>query len=194
MPNDPRMDLEHLPDLAVFDIARNESAVHRELAIRILIERVSLLAGREESAAEARQLVIDHPAILKRIDPATAVHALKLPGVIDVLSDLQNKRVELTRIVGEHHADHIQNHTALESTVNENKLSSENALRSAYAILWGDYTRKAWQLVEDYNEQKLALDQQIAELHDEHRKDNEVASERLRLLERSPWRKFRIAL
>jgi hypothetical protein len=34
---------------------------------------VSLLAGREEMSAEARQLVIDHPAIPKRIDPATAV-------------------------------------------------------------------------------------------------------------------------
>jgi hypothetical protein len=36
-------------------------------------------------------VVIDHPAIVKRIDPATAIHALRLPGVIDVLSDLQNK-------------------------------------------------------------------------------------------------------
>jgi hypothetical protein len=97
------MDLEHLPDLTVFDIARNESAVQRELAIRILVERGSLLAAREEIAAEARPLVIDHPAILKRIDPATAVHALRLPGVIDVLSDVQNRQVELTRIVGENH-------------------------------------------------------------------------------------------
>lgn len=56
---DPRADLEHLPDLNVFDIARNESAVPRELAIRILVERGRLYVSREEIAGEARQLVLD---------------------------------------------------------------------------------------------------------------------------------------
>ena len=105
MPHDPRLDLERLPDLNVFEIARNESAAHRELAIRILVERGSRLAGREEIAAEARQLVFDHPAVLKRIDPASAIHGLKLPGgVIDVLTDMQAKRVALTDVVSQHYS------------------------------------------------------------------------------------------
>jgi hypothetical protein len=74
--------------------------------------------------------------------------------------------------------------------MNDNKAASNVALREAYAILWSDDTRKAWQLIEDANQQKLALDVQVAELRDEHRKDTEAASERWRLLERSPWRKF----
>jgi hypothetical protein len=74
--------------------------------------------------------------------------------------------------------------------VKDNKTASDLALREAYAILWSDYTRKVWQLTEYTNAQKLAIDVQIAELRAKHANDIEVASERLRLLERSPWQKF----
>src|SRR6266567_1707457 len=190
MPADPRLDLSHLPDITIFDIARNESAVHRELAIRILVERGSLLAARDEISAEAKQLVIDHPAILKRIDPATAIHALKLPGVIDVLSDLQTKRAALSQLVAQHNADHIQNHTNLEANVNANKVASEEGLRAAYAALWADATRKSWRLTEDINSQKIAFDARFADLQKQHSRDMAAACERLRLLERSTWRKL----
>ena len=62
---DQRLNLQTLPDENVFDIARNESAQHRELALRILAERGSLYASRDEIADEARRLIIDNPSVLK---------------------------------------------------------------------------------------------------------------------------------
>ena len=53
----PRNDLERLPSENLYDIARNSSAVHRKLAIQLLVERGSHLACRDEIAAEARQFV-----------------------------------------------------------------------------------------------------------------------------------------
>jgi hypothetical protein len=180
---DPRAALEHLPDANVFDIARNESAAQRELAIRILVERGSLYVAREEIAGEARQLVLDQPAVLKRIDPASAVHALRLPGVIDVLSDLQAKRIALTGVVAEHNAAHIQSIEALESTVDENKVSIKEALRETYTSLWEHFTQA-------HALQKREFDVQIAALQAQHTKDMQAANDRLALLERPPWRKL----
>jgi hypothetical protein len=183
---DPRHDLEHLPDANIYDIARNESAAHRELAIRILVERGSLYVSREEIAGEARQLVLDQPAVLKRIDPASAVHALRLPGVIDVISDLQSKRIALTSVVSEHNAAHTQSIETLESVVNENKVSGGEA----DAELWEHFTQQNWQLTQAHASLKLDFDVQIAALQAQHAKDMQAANERLVLLERSRWRKL----
>jgi hypothetical protein len=187
MPYDARTDLEHLPDSTLFDISRNESAAHGEVALRILVERGSLYVARDEIASAARQLVIDNPAVLKRIDPASAVHALKLPGVIDVLSDLQAKRIALTGVVAEHNAAHTQSIEALGSAVNENKVSSEQALREAYTSLWEHFTQAQ-------ASQKLDFDVQIAALQSQHAKDMQATNDRLALLERSLWRKLADAL
>jgi hypothetical protein len=65
-----RSDLERLPNEHLFDVARNNSACHRLLAIQILVERASPLACRDEIAAEARQFVLSNPLILKEINPA----------------------------------------------------------------------------------------------------------------------------
>ncbi len=40
------------------------------------------------------------------------------------------------------------------------------------------------------NRQKAALEEKLDTLRAEHVNDTEAANERLRLLERSPWRKF----
>jgi len=190
VPTDPRTNLEHLPDANLYDIARNTSAVHRLLCLQILVERCSLYAARDDVANEARQLIIDNPLILKKIDPASAVHALRLPNIIDVVADQQIKRAALSQLVSQHNAAHIQSIAALESSVIGNKAASDVALREAYSTLWTDYTRKVWQLMEDYCEQKLAFDQEIAELREEHANNIQAANERLALLERSPWRKM----
>lgn len=97
-PGDPRTNLEHLPDANLYDVARNSSAVHRLLCLEILVERCSVYAARDDVANEARQLIIDNPLILKEIDPASAVHTLRLPNIIDVAADQQVKRAELSAL------------------------------------------------------------------------------------------------
>jgi hypothetical protein len=77
-----------LPSENLYDIARNSSAVHRKVAIQLLVERGSLLACREEIATEARQFVLSNPLVIKKIDPAAAAFAAtKLPGVVDCIAD-----------------------------------------------------------------------------------------------------------
>jgi hypothetical protein len=49
---DPRTDLERLPSGNLYGVARNAAAVHRHLAIQLLVERASPFAGRDEIAAE----------------------------------------------------------------------------------------------------------------------------------------------
>src|ERR1700735_822719 len=107
---DPRLDLERLPSEQLFGVARNTAAVHRLLAIQILVERASPFAGREEIAAEARQFVFNNPIILKKVDPAAAAFAASLPGVVDCIADGNTKHIELARVVGEHHAINSENH------------------------------------------------------------------------------------
>jgi hypothetical protein len=60
-PPTPRSSLEHLPDGHLYDIARNPSAIHRLLCLRILVERASLCAAREDAVDEERGLIIDNP-------------------------------------------------------------------------------------------------------------------------------------
>jgi len=187
---DPRTDLERLPSENLYDIARNSAAVYRKLAIEILVERASPFAGRDEIAAEAREFVLNNPIIIKKIDPAGAAFATNLPGVVDCIADGHSRHIELARVVGEHHAVHTDNHVAhtqktaaLESTVNENKATSALAIAEAYSVLWRDYTQKVFQL-------KVEHDNELAALRAEYQKDNEVATARMTLLERSLWRKF----
>ncbi len=186
---DPRQTLEHLPDESIFTVARNPSAAHRALAIRILVERASLYAGHPDIAEEARDLVLEEPLVLKQLDPGSSVYALKLPGVIDVIADAQAKRIALSNVVAEHNAAHTQHIAAVESTVVTNKVAGEHALHDACVTLWQYVLHRAWQTAEDAAAQKVAFEAGIAELRSQHDKDLQVASERLRLLERSQWRK-----
>jgi hypothetical protein len=186
----PRLDLEQLPDDQLFNVARNPSAVHRKTALRILVERASLYAGHNEIANEARELVLQDPIVLKKVDPASGLQALRLPGVIDVLADLQTKRLALANQVAEHDATHTETSAVLAATVIDNKAANDRALRDASVALWKYVLKQAWQGVEDAATQKVAVDNQIAELREEHEKGITAASERLRLLERSPWRRL----
>jgi hypothetical protein len=76
--HDPRADLERLPSDTLFSIARNESAQHKVLALRLLVERRSRFALQPEIVEEARAL--------KLIDPAVAFEGkLDLDAQIAVL-------------------------------------------------------------------------------------------------------------
>src|ERR1700733_8643773 len=186
----PRLDLEQLPDDQLFNVARNPSAVHRKTALRILVERASLFAGHPDIADEARELVLEDPIVLKKVDPASGLQALRLPGVIDVLADLQSKRLALANQVTEHDAAHTETSAVLTATVINNQAAGDRALRDACVALWKYVLKQAWQGIEDAATQKVTVDNQIAELRDEHEKDITSASERLRLLERSAWQRF----
>ena len=61
---DPRADLERLPSDKLFDIARNECAQHRVLALRLLVERGSRLALQPEIVEEARELKLIDPSVI----------------------------------------------------------------------------------------------------------------------------------
>jgi hypothetical protein len=186
---DAREDLQRLPSENLFALARNHSAAHRLLAVQLLVERASPLAGHDDIAAESRHYVLNNPAILKKIEPAAAAFAPQLPGIVDCLADVLTKHTELDRVVDEHHATHLQNHadhteraSTLESVVADNKAAHEQALREAYAFLWRDCAAKIFHLKQDH-------DNQIAELRVEHEKALSAATMRLALLERSLWRK-----
>jgi hypothetical protein len=186
----PRTDLERLPSANLFDIGRNPAALHRKLAIEILVERASPLVGREEIAEEAREFILNNPVVIKTIDPAAAWLAPNLPNIVDCLAHEMTQREELSRIVGEHHAVHTDNHVAhtqktaaLEATVNKHEAANVLAIAEVRAVLWRDYTGKIFQL-------KLDYDSELAELRAEHEKDITAATKRLTLLERSLWQKF----
>jgi hypothetical protein len=186
----PRLDLDLLDDNSLFSVARNPSAAHRLLAIRVLVERASLFAGHPDIADEARELVLEDPIVLKKVDPASGLQALRLPGVIDVLADLQSKRLALANQVAEHDAAHTETSAVLTATVINNQAAGDRALHDATVALWKYVLKQAWQGIEDAATQKVAVDNQIAELREEHEKDNTSASERLRLLERSAWQRL----
>jgi hypothetical protein len=56
-----RMDLEALPDQQLFDVARNTNAVHRSLAVEILVERCSKYLRRVEIADEVEKVLSTTP-------------------------------------------------------------------------------------------------------------------------------------
>lgn len=188
--HDPRTDFEHLRAEDLYAIATNEAAAYRDLAIQILVERGSLFALKDEIAEESRQYVLDNPLVLRKIDPASAVTSIKMPGVIECIADAQQKRQALAKVVAEQNAAHAQHFAAVEAAVIDHKVASDRALRDACVTLWKYVLHRAWRIDEDSVAQKIAFDGQISELRAEHERDIATAAERLRLLERSPWRKL----
>ena len=61
---DPRAELERLPSETLYSLARNESAQHRILALRLLVERGSRLALQPEIVEEARALKLIDPTVI----------------------------------------------------------------------------------------------------------------------------------
>jgi hypothetical protein len=154
---DPRTDLEKLPSEKLVDIARNEAAAHRVLAIRLLIERGSSLALQPEIADEARELVLNDPIILKQIDAATAIVSLKLPGIVDVLAENSKKRAELAELVDEHHATGTRKLAALEATVNNNHAATAQSLADETGALGQAFIDGHRQLKQNFERQIAAL-------------------------------------
>ena len=52
-----RLDLEALPSATLWDVARNHDAIHRKLAVLILIERCSPYIRRPEIAADVERIL-----------------------------------------------------------------------------------------------------------------------------------------
>jgi hypothetical protein len=84
-PQQMRDEFQHLRSEDLLNIARNESAVGRLLALELLVSRGSPLCGHPEIAAAAEQFVLSNPIVLKKIDPHAVASAIKLPGVVDCL-------------------------------------------------------------------------------------------------------------
>jgi hypothetical protein len=185
-----RSDLERLPSSNLFDLARNPAAVHRLLALQLLVERGSHFASREEVASESRQFILGNPLILKRIDPAAAAFAASLPGVVDCLDDVLTKHLGLGRVVAEHHSAHCEKHDALKSIVADNKTSGDQALAQAYERLWGYFARQVWELAQAASDQRLETGRELQALREEHETEITAATQRLALLERSSWQKL----
>jgi hypothetical protein len=85
--SDPRHDLERLPSEILYSLARNQSAQHRVLALRLLVERGSRLALQPEIVEGAREL--------KLIDP----------GVIDTFADKLDLDAQIAVLRAEHATD-----------------------------------------------------------------------------------------
>jgi hypothetical protein len=155
---DARQDLERMPSESLYNIACNESAAHRVLAFRLLIERGGPLAMQPEIADEARELALNDAIVLKRIDPASAVLSLKMPGVIDCLADNQVKRAELAELVDERHATGTRKLAALEATVNHNHAAAAQALADETGALGQAVSEWHRQLKETSNARSRHLD------------------------------------
>jgi hypothetical protein len=82
---DPRADLERLPSDKLFDIARNECAQHRVLALRLLVERGSRLALQPEIVEEARALKLIDPtvAFAEKLDIDAQIAVLRAEHATD---------------------------------------------------------------------------------------------------------------
>ena len=131
--HDPRIDLETLRSEDLYGIASNEAAVHKDLALQILVERCSEFALKDDVAAAAQEFVLDHPLILKRINPATAVNALTMPGVIEVLDDVQKKRQALGRVVDRNNEAQAQSIASLEAAIKASSAAHDEALANEQA-------------------------------------------------------------
>jgi hypothetical protein len=154
---------------------------------QLLVERASPFAGRDDVAPEAREFVLNNPVVLKKVDPASVWLAPSLPNIVDSVAD---GHIELARVVAEHHGILTEKHAVLKSAVTDNKASGDQALAQAYELLWGYFARQVWELAQAASDQKLETDKELQVLRAENHKDNEAATARLTLLERSVWRKF----
>jgi len=137
-------ELALLRDDDLLHLARNPSCNCRADAIRLLVERSSHHAGHPDIAAEASALLHSDPLILKKIDPAAAFSAHKLPGLIEILA----KDVQDTRAVE-------QKASALEQNLNQ----TASGLR-------GTIDEKEQALKQQHEDLRAALGKDLAELYE----------------------------
>lgn len=171
--HEPRLDLEHLPSENLFHVARNPSAVHRALAVRLLVERGSPLACDDEVIDLARAAIFSDPIRLStcqaKMDPVTAA---KLPGPIELIASGLHKHIALANKVAEAHAAHARDITNLDA----NTTAQAKALADQVAAL-----------ARDLADQR----QQLQTVLDTHQEELQAVQARLALLERSPWAKLK---
>ena len=170
--HDPRLDLETLHDQNLFDIARNSEAVHRGLAVRMLVERASPFASRDEILTEARRVVLDDPMTIKGLAPEVAA---KLPDLLDLVADAHRKHVALAQTVGDNQVSHTRALAMLEQSVSDNQAAHDRALAHHAVTLT----------------QSLTEQHELRTNLDEHQKELVAMKHRLALLERSPWQKLK---
>jgi len=137
-------ELALLRDDDLLHLARNPSCNCRAAAIRLLVERSSHHAGHPDIAAEASAMLHADPLILKKIDPAAAFSAHKLPGLIEILA----KDVQDTRAVE-------QKASALEQNLNQ----TANGLR-------GTIDEKEQALKQQHEDLRATLGKDLAELYE----------------------------
>jgi hypothetical protein len=101
--------------------------------------------------------VLRDPVILKKIDPATAIVSLKLPGIVDVLADNSTKRAELAELVAEHYATGTRKLAALESTVNSNHADAVQSLADETGAIGEAFIVAHRQLRENFERQLATL-------------------------------------
>ena len=155
----------------LLSLARNPVATVRKEAIRLLVERGSQYAGHDDVVKEAGQIIYADPRILKTCDPASAVFAQKLPGLLDVIGNEADKTKELqqkARDFDDKHAAHDR----------EDVYLHDFALNLS-TVLAGKL-----------DETKSYLLRHDAELFTVTQERIKAAETRLALLERSLWRKF----
>jgi hypothetical protein len=164
-------ELALLRDDDLLHLARNPSCNCRADAIRLLVERGSRHASHPEIAVDAANLIHSDPIILKKVDPASAVAAHKLPGLIDVL------------------ANEVKSNRAL-----ENKSSAlEQNLTDTASELKSHLRATAQNLASQHEQTKSALLEQLKQLFETtelYGKRIAESEARLARLERSLWRKF----
>jgi hypothetical protein len=201
-------ELSLLRDDDLLHLARNPSCNCRADAIRLLVERSSHHAGHPDIAAEASALLHADPLILKKIDPAAAFSAHRLPGLIEILA----KDVKDTRAVE-------QKASALEQNLNQTAdglrgtiAEKEQALKQQHEDLRASLGKDLSELYERLNETSQALlATQTASSNSLEKKQEAIRTEllvtlgaaqelygkrtdaleaRLARLERSLWRKI----
>jgi hypothetical protein len=158
---DPRHDLERLPSETLYTVARNEAAAHGDLALRVLVERGSDCALRDDVAERARELVLLDPLLLKKVNPAAAVISLTMPGVIDCIADNQQKAVQLAQVVYDYQAANAKKMACLEATVDGNHTAAAQALADETGALGQAVSEWQRQLKQDYEHRIATLDSTV---------------------------------
>ena len=211
-------ELALLRDDDLLHLARNPSSNCRADAVRLLVERSSPHANHPEIAVEAAGLVHADPLILKKMDPASAIAAHKLPGLLDVLA----KDVKDTRALEQKAGVLEQNLARTGNELRGSLTEKEQALRKQHeelreniggqlsalcqklsetaAGLSQSQANSATALERKQKEIEAGLLQQLGVLFQTHAlygkritdsEDNLKAAEaRIARLERSVWRKF----
>lgn len=167
-------ELQLLRNEDLLSLARNPVATVKHDAIRLLVERGSPHAGHPDIVEEAARIIYLEPIILKKSDPASAVAANKLPGLLDVIASEVKKVRTLEFRAGQFAEKHA---------VHETDLLDLRLLLH----------RKHADMLELHNSVSKELMKTDSILSDENRSAHnkiQAAETRLALLERSLWRKF----